>query len=167
MRNIALFGMKKSGKSTAASFLKRKGYNRKSFSEPMKNYLFGTLALPYEAVFGASEFRETYVQHPRNTAELCRNAFNYTIEYFVQSILGRLPTSDERGRMSAWLEKALNGASVREMLQTFGTELFRDMYGEDVWVKAFFKNVNTSFVQKSVLKHTHVACRFNVRMCVL
>lgn len=148
MKSVALFGLKGSGKSTAASHLAKKGYKRISFASDMKNFLCGVLGLKYWHVFGASEFRELHNEFGDASLQKCvQDAFMVAIPNFTKKIVGRTPNQEELVVFSDWVKDMVeNKRNTRVILQSFGTDLFRKMYGDDVWVKSFFSSITQPVV---------------------
>lgn len=105
---IGLMGAKGSGKDTAAAHLVEKyGFERRAFADPLKRSVAALFDIPFSDVD----------KYKLDTE--CRVSMGYHI--------------DDQGQTFD-SEPVISNLTFRQMLQRYGTEAHRDIFGEDFWV---------------------------------
>lgn len=129
---IVISGKKQSGKTTSAVFLEglltHLGWKVKvtSFAEPIKEFCTDILGLTREQVYGTEEQKNspTHIKWDTMPEEI-RRRYAPPATNSMQAYTGELPLKS--GPMTA-----------REVMQIFGTDIFRNFFDYDVWAKAPF-----------------------------
>lgn len=104
MKVIGITGYAQSGKDTAAGFLMERGFTRLSFAEPLR-----------EAVYALNPILDTYGPSQGDaTVRFAR----------VQDVVDRLGYEQAKKLYPEY----------RELLQRFGTDVGRNLFGEGFWV---------------------------------
>jgi hypothetical protein len=117
---LAVSAKKQGGKDTLCShfeyfFPKTKKY---AFADRLKKIAFEVLGLPRNAVYGNEEERNKPTQYLVSRLPLyMREKLKFTNEYLT----------------------------TRQILQILGSEIFRDMFGECVWVDATIRDIDRDF----------------------
>jgi len=136
---ISLSGKKQTGKDTAAGMAidmlqtagKRVGVT--AFAEVLKNIAIDVLGLDRDLVYGSNEDKETLTHIIwDNFPEEIR--FKYSIEKREESVsLDPL--------MGQHMVPMLRSGpmTIREVLQVMGTDIFREMFEQDIWANSPFR----------------------------
>jgi len=108
---IGFSGYARSGKDTAAQVLVNKGWKRASFADGIRNALFKL--------------------NPSVMIEVEKSDFeNVLVNHSLQTVVNSL----------GW-ERAKHNLEIRQLLQRFGTEVGREMFGTDFWVEHLLNNL--------------------------
>jgi hypothetical protein len=103
---VGLHGLKNSGKDTVAAYLiKRYGFERRAFADPLKKSVAALLDIPYHVI-------DKWKNDPRIVVD-------------VQM---------KDGNVIGGIGDTLSTHTFREFLQRYGTESHRDVFGENFWV---------------------------------
>lgn len=113
---IGLTGFAQSGKDTAAGFIAEFGYQRLAFADILRQSLYNL-----NPMVRVAEWRDALDRRNRKT-------------YRVQELV------DEYG----WDVVKVEYPEVRALLQRFGTEVGRDLYGESFWVDRVMNQIKTN-----------------------
>lgn len=109
---IGLAGLKQSGKDTVASYLiKERGFERKAFADPLKQSIAALFDIPFADV-------DKLKNDPSVTVCL--------IPTWIADESSGTPTA----AIGSWMRQM----SFREVLQRYGTEAHRDIFGQDFWI---------------------------------
>jgi hypothetical protein len=121
---VGLHGFAQVGKDTAANYLvERQGYRRIAFADPMRSALLKLN--PWVNLKGASGEVSSWNE----------SKFQSLLQFCTLHTL-----VDELG----WDVAKTGVPEVRQLLQRFGTEIGRDMFGENFWVDLAMKQVDES-----------------------
>lgn len=133
-RVVGLTGFAQSGKDTAASFLVKRGWTRIAFADILRQSLYnlnppvGTTVVPvYDHFYSAYSgegcwgFGDTPITEYKATT--------YRVQQIVDAI--------------GWDRAKVEYEEIRELLQRFGTEVGRELYGTDFWVEMALKKIKT------------------------
>ena len=101
---IGLCGYAQSGKDTAASFLVKRGYKRLAFADILRQSLYNLNPIIESQGVSQGDARHHYLR--------------------TQVIVDR----------DGWDVAKVRYPEIRELLQRLGTEVGRDLYGENFWV---------------------------------
>ena len=128
MRIIALSGYAQSGKDSTAHFLVQDaGFKRYAFADIM-----------------------------RRAMEILNPALEVGLHPDGGGVERYTPLSRILVLTGGWDQAKVRFPSVRKMLQIFGTEIGRDLLGEDVWIEATFRQVQRDGTENVVISD----CRF-------
>jgi hypothetical protein len=126
---IGISGKKKSGKDTVANYLKDKfGYTIYHYADPLKEFCRDLLGLDEKLLWGTDEDKNT----------LTKYTF-YDFHDIACSIMKIRNFSENRNYMS-----------YREILQYFGTEVFRAFY-QSIWVETTLRRIERDNCKLAVI----------------
>lgn len=108
---FALCGFAQSGKDTAAGFLVERGWTRLAFADILRQSLYNLNPIVYSAGPSQGDASHEYVR--------------------VQSLVDRM----------GWDVVKVKYPEIRQLLQRFGTEVGRELYGESFWVDRVMNQV--------------------------
>lgn len=133
MHIIGLTGYAQSGKDTVANYLvKTHGFTRIAFADPMREAMLKLNPIVYVPFMLKDR---SYVVHMSLRLESSRDT-----RYVEDGVYARLA---DIVRVLGW-DIAKQAPQVRELLQRFGTEVGREMFGENVWVNKTFDTIEQS-----------------------
>lgn len=116
---IGFTGFAQVGKDTAANFLVERGFKRIAFADILRQSLYNLN--PYVVL----EERFDYVDGVMRKPELVR----------VRNLVDKM----------GWDSVKVVYPEIRELLQRMGTEVGRDLYGENFWVNMAMKGIRTHY----------------------
>lgn len=150
---IALSGKKQTGKDTAASMIVGildecgKKVCLTAFAEPLKNMCIDVLGLDRALVYGSNEDKETptHISWNRMPDDI-RLKYSTTFEQefgFAYDKSSGYPEGYVKAIRQAKRRLMRSGPmTVREVLQIAGTDIFREMFWDNVWAESpFIKDV--------------------------
>lgn len=111
---IGFSGYAGSGKDTAAALLKPYGFDRRAFADILRNCL--------------------YALDP--TIEIVKDFYEDSFNDYYK--LGRLKDRVDR---QGWQEAKIDSLEIRTLLQKMGTEVGRNILGENIWVDTVMKSL--------------------------
>lgn len=119
---VAFTGTKGSGKDTAgAHLIKQYEFERRAFADPLKKAVAALFNIPFWEI----------EQHKND--DTVHVAVGYKNKpTFHESSDGITPNAPSQMPDNMW--SPISSYSFREMLQRFGTEMGRDVFGTDFWV---------------------------------
>lgn len=114
---VGLTGYAQSGKDTAASFLVARGWRRLAFADILRTSLYNLNPIVEAQVY--CDCDGSYVESIDTDYER------------VQAIVDRI----------GWDRAKVEYPEIRQLLQRFGTEVGRELYGENFWVERVISQV--------------------------
>jgi hypothetical protein len=138
---IGLAGKKGVGKNFVASLMsdaiceedvvpgKRQSFEYAAFADPLKDFLINVLLLDEDKIKGSDEDKNTATQ--------------YEWSQMPSFVTAKFPSKS--GRMT-----------IRDILQIFGTEMIREIWGYETWINAMERRVKKSWTSYFVITD----CRF-------
>lgn len=152
--NIALCGLKGSGKTRASNLFEKAGYERVSFASPLKRILSETFPEIKDSFYKAglketnvdafSSFEDVFIKRKlliKNILKaMCISDWGSDVRMDVSCIDSPIPyldgtttghvTSDVSGLFSEWVKMQMNNSlTPRIMMQTLGTDVMRRWNG--------------------------------------
>lgn len=150
---IGLSGKKRSGKSTVGKLLEENfGFRQISFAEPLKKIVHSSFSLPVHPEMKCVRYSDCEDEKVKNLfmKSLLKIDFkNELVDNFLKIInpindRSGIPILDYielHGEESLKDESTVAGKEYRRLLQTVGTEVFREFCGEDFWINLTFKKI--------------------------
>lgn len=172
---LAISGRKQAGKDTCFKFLDQivPGVQQFYFAEPLKRMCVDVLGCPEELVFGTDQQKNTLVPHllwenfpvlvwSSRTGDGPPNLLIGQPNWSLDSnkrfpTLPGSPGQPDRYAIhnGEWYERKSGPMTVREVLQYWGTEIFRHAY-HNVWADACIRSIQKSGCDLAVITD----CRF-------
>lgn len=135
---IGVSGKKQSGKNTISKVLCEHfdsigiSCSEASFADVLKkNVCMDILGLSYNILFYGSDEEK-----------------NQITQYKWENLPNQIRYDNSKKPINEHNQDYISGyMTIREIMQVVGTDIFRKFFGEDIWVKAFFRNIpDTSIV---------------------
>ena len=138
---VGLSGRKQSGKNTVCDYLleqidvKCKIY---SFADSLKRFCIDVMGLREEQCYGSDEDKNSITIYTWDNM-----TYDIQRSYAVDGVM-------PAGQMTA-----------REIMQVFGTDVMRDMFDKDIWVKSTFNLINSQDVDVAFIADTRFPSEVN------
>lgn len=138
---IGISGKKKSGKDTVANYLKDKfGYTVYHYADPLKEFCRDLLGLDEKLLWGTDEDKNTLTGYKfEDLYNIATGLLNPTKDYEFQDYLNDFMPDNSCSYMT-----------YREVLQYFGTEVFR-AFNKSIWVDTTFRKIERDNCKLAVI----------------
>ena len=141
---IAISGKKQSGKSTLCDYLKGKEADIEifSFADSLKQKVcVDILGLTYNQVFGTDEDKNSLTRYTWDKLpKFIREAYSTKIN----DIPIAWSESGKTFQYESYTEPRTGQMTAREIMQIVGTDIFRNMFDDSVWVDSTIRDIKAS-----------------------
>ena len=138
---IGVSGKKKSGKDTVANYLKEKfGYTIYHYADPLKEFCRDLLGLDEKLLWGTDEDKNTSTNYKfEDLYNIATRLINPTEDFEFQEHINNMMPDNSSKYMT-----------YREVLQYFGTEVFR-AFNKNIWVDTTFRKIQRDNCKLAVI----------------
>jgi hypothetical protein len=152
---IVISGRKQSGKTTSANYLKFLLENLgwevhiTSFATPIKEFCKDILGLTHEQVYGTEEQKNTptHIKWDTMPDEIKKRygEFKDSSSFaFEEKVALPLMPYHHYSASGGYIIAPTGPMTAREVMQIFGTDIFRNFFDYEIWAKAPFKKFKDS-----------------------